>query len=90
MAAVDTAGWQYADWQEESTPEARIEKLVQHITEARKAVVYSAHSEGRVQSMSPAYVTSLETQLKELRGAVNMKASFASGSAYPTVVRPQF
>ena len=89
MAAVNTSGWIYANWQEESDPATRLTKLAQHITEARQAVVTQVHSEGRSQSMNTHYIAMLEAQLKELRAANNIRAAYL-GHCGPTVARPQF
>lgn len=90
MAAVNTAGWEYADWQEQATPQLRLDRLVLHLTEARQAVVSTMHSEGRSQSMPATYIAALESQMRDLRAAINVGAGFASRSGVPTVVRPQF
>lgn len=90
MAGVNTANWQYGDWQEQSTPQLRLDRLVLHITEARQAVVSTMHSEGRSQSMPATYIAALESQLRDLRAAINISAGFARRSSIPTVVRPQF
>ena len=88
--AVNTANWQYGDWQEQATPQLRLDRLVLHLTEVRQAVVSTMHSEGRSQSMPATYIASLESQLRDLRAAINISAGFSRRSNVPTVVRPQF
>lgn len=90
MAGVNTSGWLYAAWQEQTTAVARLTMLAQHITEARQAAVATQHSEGRSQTLNTSYITSLERQLADLRAAINMGSAFSSADGVPVVTRPQF
>lgn len=90
MAGVNTSNWEHANWQEETTATARLTALAQHITEVRQAVVEWTGTEGRSNRINVTYLKSLEDQLKELRAAVNMGASFSRTGNIPTVVAPQF
>lgn len=89
MAAVNTSGWVYGNWQEAATPALRLASLVQHITEVRNAVIESTQTEGRSQRMNIKYLELLRQDEKDLRFQVGMSASESAASA-PIVAQPRF